>query len=271
MNKKFKIPSFLGISAIILMLIVVIVGFKSLQTVGSGERAAVFYKWSSGVDTIHVLAEGTHLIAPWNDLIIYDVRQKNEDMKLSTIQYHPMSNKVGKIDISIGKGYKDVIIVPKSRSSIRQAAGNYTAEEIYSTKRANFQADCELMISKVLEKNNLILDAVNIRDVGIPKKITDAILLKQEQEQKNLRAKMLEQEAKFQADAKKQTAIGDSIQIVTLASAQANAIKLKQEQLRKSPQYTEYIKWLNYSKKGVSPYGENNIFGSNTAIVKGLK
>jgi len=285
MNKKIKIPSFLGIGAIILLIVVMIIGIKSFNTVGSGERAAVFYKWGSGVDTTRVLSEGTHMIAPWNDLIVYDVRQKKEDLDLSvldkkgltvniavTVQYHPLPTKIGLIDINLGRDYKDVVVIPESKSAIREVIGKYTAEELYSTKRAELQSDCEKLISLTFMKNNIVLDAINIKDVDLPKKISDAILLKQEQDQKNLTAQKLQQEAIYKANAKKEDAKGDSIAIVTVASAEAQAIKLKQEQLKKSPQYVELMKVEAFKETdGKSWYGENNIFGGETTVVKGLK
>jgi len=283
--KKMKIKPAYAITGLILIVFMFIVLVKSIQTIGSGERGAMFYKWTSGVDTAHVMSEGTHMILPWNDLIVYDVRQKKEDMALSvldkkgltvkiavTVQYHPMPTKIGLIDVNIGRDYKDVVVIPESKSAIREVIGKFTAEELYSTKRAELQFDCEKMISATFLKNNLILDAINIKDVDLPKKISDAILLKQEQDQKNLRAEKLQQEAIYKANAKKQDAIGDSIQIVTVASAEAQAIKLKQEQLKKSPQYVELKRVEAFLKTdGKSWYGENNIFGSVTAIVKGLK
>jgi len=285
MFKNFKINPYLGLGMIIIALIAIVTTVKSVNTIGSGERGAVFYKWTSGVDTTHVLSEGTHLIAPWNDLIIYDVRQKKEEMVLSVldkkgltvklevaIQYHPMPTKIGLIDVLVGEDYNEVVIKPESKSAIREVIGKFTAEELYSTKRAELQADCEVLIAKTFRANNIILDAINIQDVDLPGKISKAILLKEEQEQKNLTAQKLQQEAIFKADAKKQDAIGDSIAIVTIASAEAQAIKLKQEQLKKSPQYVELKRVEAFLETdGKSWYGTNNIFGSGTAIVKGLK
>jgi hypothetical protein len=31
------------------------------------------------------------------------------------------------------------------------------------------------------------------------------------------------------------------------------------------------LKWEGFAKHGKSPYGDNNIFGSETSIIKGLK
>ena len=280
-----KSVSKVGIGLVLIAIIAIVVISKSIETISPGERGAMFYKWGSGVDTTNVLGEGVQIIAPWNDLIVYDVKQKKEDMQLSvldkkgltvkidfTVLYHPKPNKIGVIHKNIGRDYNDIIIRPESRSVVRQVIGKYTAEELYSTKRGELQADCESIIEKTLTKYNLILDGIKIRDVDLPIKITTAIEAKQEQEQINLKAQLKEEEENFLADAKIAQAKGNKQAKVLEAEGEAEAIRLKQKELAKSPQYTNYIKWKNYSEKGKSPYGENNIYGSNAAsIIKGLK
>ena len=285
MLKNFKVSPVFGLVGLVSLILVLVMIFKSVNTIEPGERGAVNYKMSGGLDTNKVYSEGMVLIAPWNDLIVYNVRQQKTDIEISvldekgltvkiavTIKYHPIPNKIALIEQRLGKDYKELIVDPTSKSYIRQVTGKYSAEELYSTKREALNIDCEKLIGDELLENNIVLDAVQIRDIDLPTDITNAILAKQKQEQVNLRAELLKQESIYKAAAKKQDAIGDSIQIVTVASAEALAMKLKQEQLKKSPQYVEMLKVQAFENTdGKSWYGENNIFGSETAVVKGLK
>jgi len=285
MLKNFKVNPIVGLIGLVSLILVLVMVFKSVNTIDPGERGVVNYKLGGGLDTVNVYSEGMVLIAPWNDLIVYNVRQQKSDLMLSvldekgltvkiavTVKFHPVPKRIAFLDKLLGEDYKETTVVPTSQSRIREVIGKYRAEEVYSTKRDAVKFECEKMIGTDLLANNIQLDDIQIRDIDLPSDITNAILAKQKQEQVNLRAQLLKQEAIFKADAKKQDAIGDSVQIVTVASAEALAMKLKQEQLKKSPQYVEMLKVQAFENtEGKSWYGENNIFGGETAIVKGLK
>jgi len=127
-----------------------------------------------------------------------------------------------------------------------------------------------MLMEKFKDKNIILLDVL-IRDVNLPKKIKDGIEAKESQKQKNELAEKINAEKEFLAKAAITEAEGIKQSNILVAQGEAEAIKLKQQQLRQSPQYIEYIKWQGYASSGKSPYGDNNVFGGNTSVIKGLK
>lgn len=272
-----------------LLVLAVIVGgtmvFKSINNIEPGNKGIVFYKLGDGLDIENVYSEGMVLIAPWNELIVYDVRQKNVDMTMKvldknglevgidvSIVYSPMKNSIGKLHLKTGKDYENVVVIPRTRAAGREVTGQFNAEELYSTKRDQLQTNIEAILESKFEENFLIIEDVLIRDVNLPKVITLAIEAKETQNQKNDLAEKLESEATSKANALRAKGKGQKDYDVLVAEGKAEAMGLMQEQLQVGgKQYVEFIKWQGFATTGKSPYGENNIYGSGTAIVKGLK
>ena len=66
-----------GIPAIALIILLVIILAKSAVTMGSGEAGVLYRTFDGGVVTDEpALGEGFHFVAPWNKVIIYEVRQQ---------------------------------------------------------------------------------------------------------------------------------------------------------------------------------------------------
>ncbi len=85
-----------------------------------------------------------------------------------------------------GVNYINVLVVPEVRSSVRQVAGRYTAEEIYSTKRAAVENAIITETREVLEDNFIGMKAMLIRSIILPAQIKNAIESKLQQEQEAL-------------------------------------------------------------------------------------
>jgi regulator of protease activity HflC (stomatin/prohibitin superfamily) len=138
-------------------------------------------------------------------------------------------------------------------------------------KRDKLQTLCEEMLTEKFAEKNIILLDVLIRDVNLPTKIKDGIEAKEAQKQKNELAEKINAEKQFLATAAITEAEGIKQSAILKAEGEAEAIRVKQQQLRQSPQYIEYIKWQGFASTGNSPYGSNNVFGGNTSVIKGLK
>ena len=95
-----------------------------------------------------IFREGVHIVAPWNRMYVYDVRQQDrlETVSLLTsnglsvgmevsLRYRPVVAELPKLHAQIGPAYYEKILKPALRSVMRTVVGQYTPEEIYSTKR----------------------------------------------------------------------------------------------------------------------------------------
>jgi regulator of protease activity HflC (stomatin/prohibitin superfamily) len=78
------------------------------------------------------------------------------------------------------------LVVPEVRSSVRQVAGRYSAEEIYSTKRQAVEGSIIEETRKTLGTNFIDMRALLIRGINLPPQIKGAIESKLTQEQEAL-------------------------------------------------------------------------------------
>jgi prohibitin 1 len=194
-----KLPK-AGVPAITLIIFAVIILAKSAITIGSGEAGVLYKTFGGGVVTDQPpLGEGFHLVAPWNKVIVYEVRQQElfEKMKVlssngleiqidASAWYQPVTPDLGKLHQEKGENYLERIIQPAIRSAARSVVGRYTPEQLYSSKRDAIQDEIYTETKKILERQYVQLNEVLVRDVTLPPTIKDAIERKLKQEQESL-------------------------------------------------------------------------------------
>lgn len=194
-----KLPK-AGIPAITLIIFAVIILAKSAITIGSGEAGVLYKTFDGGVVTDQPpLGEGFHIVAPWNKVIIYEIRQQElfEKMKVlssngleiqidASAWYKPITEDLGKLHQEKGENYLERIIQPAIRSAARSVVGRYTPEQLYSSKRDAIQEEIYEETKKILDKQFVQLNEVLVRDVTLPGTIKDAIERKLKQEQESL-------------------------------------------------------------------------------------
>ncbi len=184
---------FLGILAIIFI-------SKSTVTIDAGENGVLWKRFAGGVVTDQpALGEGFHLVAPWNTVIVYEVRQQEltERMKVlssngldiqleATAWYQPKADQLGLLHKTRGTNYLDRVLKPAMRSATRSVVGRYTPEQIYSSKRDVIQEEIFDETVKIVQNQYIQLNDVLVRDVTLPPAIKDAIERKLDQEQQSL-------------------------------------------------------------------------------------
>lgn len=194
-----KLPK-IGIPILIVAIAVIILIAKSAVTIGSGEAGVLYKTFGGGVVTEEPpLGEGFHVIAPWNRVYVYEVRQQElfEKMKVlssngleiqidASAWYQPVYGDLGKLHQTLGENYLDRVIKPAIRSAARSVVGRYTPEQLYSSKRDAIQDEIFTETKKILEKQSVQLNEVLVRDVTLPPTIKQAIERKLKQEQESL-------------------------------------------------------------------------------------
>jgi len=194
-----KLPK-AGIPAITIIIFAVIILAKSAITIGSGEAGVLYKTFDGGVVTDQPpLGEGFHIVAPWNKVIVYEIRQQElfEKMKVlssngleiqidASAWYKPITEDLGKLHQEKGENYLERIIQPAIRSAARSVVGRYTPEQLYSSKRDAIQEEIYEETKKILDKQYVQLNEVLVRDVTLPGTIKDAIERKLKQEQESL-------------------------------------------------------------------------------------
>ena len=189
---------------IIIISAIALIIFLSLSsslwyTIEATERAIIFYPFGKGLDKTNVVGPGTHVKAPWNSVYIYKVNETSSEENMDvldknglsihvdvTVRFFPIPNKIGFIHEQFTKDFVNVLVIPEVRSTVRQVMGRYTAEEIYSTKRAEVENSIKAETEKILNQNNVNATAVLIRSISLPEQIKQAIENKLQQEQEAL-------------------------------------------------------------------------------------
>jgi len=221
--------------------LVVLVGlWKSFKTVNGGE-GGVLFRLSNGVDTETTYAEGIHLIAPWNNLIVYEVRQQQVMETMAVLSsngleisldisawFQPSYDHLPLLYKEKGQNYIDQVVKPALRSATRSVIGRYTPEEIYSSKRDAIQLEIFDETKIILDKQFVQLNEILVRDITLPPTIKKAIESKLQQEQQSLEYEFKLQKAHKEAEKVKIEAEGKAAANKILnASLTPNILKEK--------------------------------------------
>jgi len=194
-----KLPK-IALPTLLVIIILFIVIAKSAVTIGSGEAGVLYKTFGGGVVTDEPpMGEGFHIVAPWNKVFVYEVRQQEvfEKMKVlssngldiqldASAWFQPKYDELGKLHKEKSEQYIDRILLPAIRSAARSVVGRYTPEQLYSSKRDAIQAEIFEETKKIVGDQYIQLNEILVRDVTLPNTIKEAIERKLKQEQESL-------------------------------------------------------------------------------------
>ncbi|WP_047245389.1 prohibitin family protein [Maribacter thermophilus] len=194
-----KLPK-IALPVIFALVLIIILISKSAVTIGSGEAGVLYKTFGGGVVTDEPpLGEGFHIVAPWNKVFVYEVRQQEvyEKMKVlssngldiqleASTWFQPKYEDLGKLHKEKSEMYKERILLPAIRSAARSVVGRYTPEQLYSSKRDAIQAEIYEETKKIVDGQYIQLNEILVRDVTLPNTIKEAIERKLKQEQESL-------------------------------------------------------------------------------------
>ncbi|MFO7701794.1 MAG: prohibitin family protein, partial [Psychroflexus maritimus] len=185
---------------IILAVVVIIIISKSAINISSGQAGVLFERFGGGVVTDEpAMGEGFHIVAPWNDVFIYEVRQQSleESMKVlssngldirldASIWFRPEEGQIGKLHQERGEKYIQRVLQPAIRSATRTVVGRYTPEQLYASKREAIQNEIYEETEEMLNGQYVEVKRVLVKDISLPSTIKEAIERKLRQEQEAL-------------------------------------------------------------------------------------
>lgn len=186
---KWIVPAFA------VFLFIILFSSRLFVKINAGE-AGVQYDLISGLKVDHVYDQGLKIIAPWNKMFVYSTRIQEDRSTMEVLsangltittelsyRYMPITEEIGYLHNEVGENYHQRIVIPEIRSATREVIGKYLPEELYSSKRDSIQTEIFDLAAKRIKEKHIELDAVLIRDVGLPEKLKQAIERKLEQEQ----------------------------------------------------------------------------------------
>jgi regulator of protease activity HflC (stomatin/prohibitin superfamily) len=197
-NRKFLPVIITGIIAVFLVIYLSSEIFISIE---SGERGVLYRRFGGGTDFEEIFTPGLHIKAPWNNITLYSVRENIIDEKMdvldknglsitvdASVRFFPIYDRLPYLHEYFGPLYVENLVKPEVRSTVRRVMGRYTAEEIYSTKRADVEeaivAETEEILASM--ENNIKMTALLVRSIQLPEQIKGAIESKLKQEQEAL-------------------------------------------------------------------------------------
>ncbi len=222
-NRKY-----LPLIIIIAIVVIVLSAFSSKMflTIEAGEAGVLFKPFGQGLDRDNVYGQGFHIIAPWNTMYTYNVKEQKAEESMDildknglsikvdiTIRFNPKPGRIGYLHERFGESYIHSLVIPEVRSTVRQVMGRFTAEEIYSTKRAEVETTIISETDNTLssENNNILMNALLIRSINLPANIKSAIENKLQQEQEALAYQFRLDKERSEAERKKIAAEGEAV------------------------------------------------------------
>ena len=214
---KWLIPAFAA------FLLILVFSSRLFVKIESGE-AGVQYDLVKGLKVDRVYDQGLKIIAPWNRMFVYSTRIQEDRSVMEVLsangltiraelsyRYRPIQEKIGYLHNEVGENYHERIIIPEIRSATREIIGKYLPEELYSSKRDSIQTEIFVLAAERIKDKYIELDAVLIRDVGLPDKLKQAIERKLEQEQVSLEYEFRLTRAQKEAERQRIEAEGKAV------------------------------------------------------------
>ena len=222
--------------------------------VGGGE---VGVRWTRDGVQPEVYGPGEHHIGVFDNMTTYSVRSQEKEERLgvqsidglgitleTSIRYHAIPAEAVALHQELGPDYYQVLIGPTLRSQARRVVGRFKPEEIYSTERELIEREIREGVTTAIQGRHVIIEAVLVRNVGLPETIQQKITQKLAAEQEALQMKyeLAKQESqnqlkqlqasgekdreKIQEDIKDMAAEADARRLRVAAQAAADAKRI---------------------------------------------
>lgn len=125
-----------------------------------------------------------------------------------TVLYRVMATEAPKLVKETGLDFKDKIVRPITRTKIRDNAVFYTAVDLYSTKRDQFQTRIFKTIEDNFKLRGLVLEQLLVRNITLPASVKGSIEEKIKAEQDAQKMEFVLQKEKQEAERKRVEAQG---------------------------------------------------------------
>lgn len=240
---------------IAIMLAIVACFFGLLVTVPAGNVGVV--DTFGSVDSVP-LQPGLHIKAPWANVIMFSTQTlkytegsndvatvsalSNEGLTVSmgvALNYHIVGDRAPEIYKTIGTDYKSIVMLNPIHAVPRDIISKYDAKTLYSAMqsdnnpdRVKIENELYAGITKGLNNQDgstrgIIIEQVFLRNIDLPKTLTDSIEAKLSMEQQIAQKKFEVQ--KQQMEAERVTAEAEGSANKVRIEAQANADKMRIE------------------------------------------
>lgn len=174
------------IALLILAILVIVLAPRIIVTVRSGEAGVLFRRFT-GTELTRIYTEGLYVIFPWDQMAVYNTRLQTHEMSFRmltstglpvelrvAVRYQADARLLPQLHVQVGPDYLNKVVVPEVEAVLRRHVGQYSPEEIYTTKRGLLDS---IVINSITaaEKRFVNVDDVLIKMVTLPQAVADAI------------------------------------------------------------------------------------------------
>ncbi|HIL66500.1 MAG TPA: prohibitin family protein, partial [Flavobacteriales bacterium] len=90
-NRKLPSAILIGIVGFVLL---TLFGSSMFLTIDPGEKGILFKRFGGGLEKDIIYGQGFHVIAPWNDMFVYDVKIHETFEKMEVLSKNGLSIKI---------------------------------------------------------------------------------------------------------------------------------------------------------------------------------
>jgi prohibitin 1 len=124
--------------------------------------------------------------------------------------YHLDPEKAAEVYKTVGPNYEEVILRPQFRSVCRGVTAGYEAKALYTSQREILAKTIYEDLVKLVAVRGVIVESTPLRNIDLPRKVTDAIEDKLKAEQESQRMEFILTKEKQEAERKRIEARGIS-------------------------------------------------------------
>jgi regulator of protease activity HflC (stomatin/prohibitin superfamily) len=218
MVDQFPTPSARGLGSLAILVLLVVIVFRSLTVVPAGHVGVVDL---FGRVSERTLKPGINFKNPLARIVKMSV--KTQEMKemmqvpskegLSvqlevSVIYHLSPEKASDVYSTIGPNYREVILEPNFRSITRGVTAAFEARALYTSEREALAKDIQDQLKTVVGPRGVNIESTPLRQVGLPAKLTAAIEEKLQAEQESQRMQFVLMKETQEAERKRIEAQG---------------------------------------------------------------
>jgi prohibitin 1 len=193
-NFSFGLKAFLAI-AVISLILLGLVGGSFIAVIPAG-HVGVLDRFGVVSDT--VLSPGFNFKDPLTGVHEMNTQTQQREYKEvtgtltseglevsldSSVLWHLDPAKAPEIYRTVRGDYVDTKLTPSFMGLLRAEIKKYTAEDIYTNKSTEIQADVEYQLKQELDKTGIIIERVWLRGIFLPPELQEAITTKQQKQQ----------------------------------------------------------------------------------------
>lgn len=260
---------------------VITLSMMSCETVQSGHKGVeVSWGGKTNLDIIHPEGMNVGMNWIWDEMIEYDVREKTLVQKF---EFNDKNNMVTSVELSLDYNLNpnkvnilhtqitdiETKIIKTLKSAGKEVVPQYSAVELNITKREEAELKLNEILKSELAEFYVVAARVQMTDVDIPNAVAD--LAEQTAVQIGRNELAMKKEAEQVALAKSKVAEAQGNYDAGVLNAKTKDLLSQPKMIELQKVENERIMWEGFRTHGKSPYGNNNMFGAETSIVKGLK